>query len=122
MNMVSTLLFAKEFDRAPQLDPRAGKYLIFQLANGEFGIRVVKAREIMGIQHITEVPQTPPHIKGVINLRGKVIPIVDLRLKFEMPAREYTHRTCIIVVQVSSPRGAMLMGIVVDGVVEVLNI
>ena len=100
-------------------DPDA---LLFHLGEEEFGIQVQKVREIMGVQDITQVPQTPPHVKGVINLRGKVIPVVDLRLKFEMPSREYTHRTCIIVVQVSSPRGAMLMGIVVDGVVEVLNI
>jgi purine-binding chemotaxis protein CheW len=103
-------------------DIRAGKYLIFHLGEEEFGIQVQKVREIMGVQDITQVPQTPPHVKGVINLRGKVIPVVDLRLKFEMPAREYTHRTCIIVVQVSGPHATMLMGIVVDGVVEVLNI
>jgi purine-binding chemotaxis protein CheW len=109
-------------------DIRAGKYLIFHLGQEEFGIQVQKVREIMGVQDITQVPQTPAHVKGVINLRGKVIPVVDLRLKFEMPAREYTHRTCIIVVQVSGmaqasgSRATMLMGIVVDGVVEVLNI
>jgi purine-binding chemotaxis protein CheW len=103
-------------------DIRAGKYLIFHLGEEEFGIQVQKVREIMGVQNITRVPQTPAYVKGVINLRGKVIPVVDLRLKFEMPAREYTHRTCIIVVQVAGPGGTMLMGIVVDGVVEVLNI
>jgi purine-binding chemotaxis protein CheW len=107
---------------AAKADIRAGKYLIFHLGEEEFGIQVQKVREIMGVQDITQVPQTPPHVKGVINLRGKVIPVVDLRLKFEMPAREYTHRTCIIVVQVSGPHATMLMGIVVDGVVEVLNI
>ncbi len=99
-------------------DNRAGKYLVFHLGEEEFGIQVQKVREIMGVQDITQVPQTPPHVKGVINLRGKVIPVVDLRLKFDMPAREYTHRTCIIVVQVSGS----LMGLVVDGVVEVLNV
>src|SRR5579863_9837391 len=103
-------------------DVRAGKYLVFHLGEEEFGIQVQKVREIMGVQDITQVPQTPPHVKGVINLRGKVIPVVDLRLKFDMPAREYTHRTCIIVVQISGARGTMPMGIVVDGVVEVLNI
>jgi purine-binding chemotaxis protein CheW len=103
-------------------DIRAGKYLIFHLGEEEFGIQVQKVREIMGVQDITRVPQTPPHVKGVINLRGKVIPVVDLRLKFEMPALEYTQRTCIIVVQVSGPRGTLPMGVVVDGVVEVLNI
>jgi purine-binding chemotaxis protein CheW len=103
-------------------DTRAGKYLIFHLGEEEFGLQVKKVREIMGVLDITQVPQTPPHVKGVINLRGKVIPVVDLRLKFEMPAMEYSHRTCIVVTQVMGPKGTMLMGLVVDGVVEVLNI
>jgi purine-binding chemotaxis protein CheW len=119
--MATSVLTPAELSTA-KADNRAGKYLVFHLGEEEFGIQVQKVREIMGVQDITQVPQTPPHVKGVINLRGKVIPVVDLRLKFDMPAREYTHRTCIIVVQISSPRGTMLMGIVVDGVVEVLNI
>src|SRR3954453_16847572 len=85
---------------APQSDARAGKYLTFQLGNEEFGVRVLKVREIMGLQEITAVPQTPDHVKGVINLRGKVIPVIDLRLKFGMESAEYTQRTCIIVTQV----------------------
>lgn len=101
---------------------RAGKFLTFHLANEEFGIRVLKVREIMGIQDITAVPQTPMHIKGVINLRGKVIPVIDLRLKFGLPAADYTQRTCIIVTQVQGESGQILMGIVVDGVSEVLNL
>ena len=107
---------------AAQTDVRAGKYLTFQLAKEEFGIRVLKVREIMGLQEITAVPQTPPHIKGVINLRGKVVPVIDLRLKFGLEAAEYTQRTCIIVTQVQGESGAILMGIVVDGVSEVLNL
>src|SRR5579885_402924 len=103
-------------------DTRPGKYLTFQLANEEFGIRVLKVREIMGLQEITAVPQTPAHVKGVINLRGKVIPVIDLRLKFHLPAAEYTQRTCIIVTQVQGESGPLLMGIVVDGVSEVLNL
>ncbi|MCX6627171.1 MAG: chemotaxis protein CheW [Candidatus Solibacter sp.] len=105
-----------------QSDTRAGKYLTFQLSNEEFGIRVLKVREIMGLQEITAVPQTPAHIKGVINLRGKVVPVIDLRLKFGLAAAEYTQRTCIIVTQVQGESGAVLMGIVVDGVSEVLNL
>ncbi|HEY1341618.1 MAG TPA: chemotaxis protein CheW [Bryobacteraceae bacterium] len=101
---------------------RAGKYLTFQLANEEFGIRVLKVREIMGLLDITAVPQTPPHIKGVINLRGKVVPVVDLRLKFGVSAADYTQRTCIIVTQVQAGAGPILMGIIVDGVSEVLNL
>jgi purine-binding chemotaxis protein CheW len=103
-------------------EDRGGKYLVFELGREEFGIRVLKVREIIGIQDITAVPQTPQHVKGVINLRGKVIPVVDLRLKFGLPEQEYTPRTCIIVVQARGETGPMLMGIVVDGVAEVLNL
>ncbi len=101
---------------------RQGKYLVFQLAREEFGVQVLNVREIMGLQEITAVPQTPVFVKGVINLRGKVIPVVDLRLKFGLENAEYTQRTCVIVVQVNQPSGPMLMGAVVDGVSEVLNI
>src|SRR4051812_41973043 len=107
---------------AAQTDTRAGKYLTFQLVNEEFGIRVLKVREIMGLQEITAVPQTPGHVKGVINLRGKVIPVIDLRLKFGLPQGEYGQRTCIIVAQVHGEAGPLLMGVVVDGVWEVLNL
>ena len=103
-------------------DDRAGKYLTFRLGAEEFGVRVDKVREIMGVQDITAVPQAPPHVKGVINLRGKVIPVVDLRLKFGLPEVEYTQRTCIIVVQVRGDTNSVLVGIVVDGVAEVLNL
>jgi purine-binding chemotaxis protein CheW len=119
---MATSLLTPNVQDAGKSDTRAGKYLVFQLGDEEFGIQVQKVREIMGVLDITQVPQTPPDVKGVINLRGKVIPVIDLRLKFAMPQREYTHRTCIIVVQVSGPRGVMLMGIVVDGVAEVLQV
>ncbi len=111
-----------EKDSAVKTDHRAGKYLVFHLGREEFGIQVLKVREIMGIQDITAVPQTPGYVKGVINLRGKVIPVVDLRLKFGLPELEYTQRTCIIVVQVQGETGPLMMGIVVDGVAEVLNL
>jgi len=121
--MQSTLVAPAENNTpSATTDPRAGKYLVFELGREEFGIRVLKVREIMGIQDITAVPQTPAHVKGVINLRGKVIPVVDLRLKFGLPEIEYTPRTCIIVVQVQGAASSMLMGIVVDGVAEVLNL
>lgn len=120
--MPATMLAVNEPSTAVQNDVRAGKYLTFQLVNEEFGIRVLKVREIMGLQEITAVPQTPTHIKGVINLRGKVVPVIDLRLKFGLEAAEYTQRTCIIVTQVHGESGAVLMGIVVDGVSEVLNL
>jgi purine-binding chemotaxis protein CheW len=107
---------------AAALDERAGKYLTFRLGPEEFGVRVDKVREIMGVQEITSVPQTPDYLKGVINLRGKVVPVVDLRLKFGLPAIEYTQRTCIIVVQVRGELGAIQVGLVVDAVSEVLNL
>ncbi len=107
---------------AAKADERAGKYLTFHLGSEEFAIQVLKVREIMGVQEITAVPQTPLFVKGVINLRGKVIPVVDLRLKFGLPEAEYTPRTCIIVVQVAAEGGPMLTGIIVDGVNEVLNL
>jgi purine-binding chemotaxis protein CheW len=120
--MPSTTLTMNDSAPVAQADARAGKYLTFHLAEEEFGIRVLKVREIMGIQEITAVPQTPVHVKGVINLRGKVVPVVDLRLKFGMPAAEYTQRTCIIVTQVQGESSAIMMGIIVDGVSEVLNL
>ncbi len=119
--MSSTMTLTEQAAGAPA-DARAGKYLTFQLANEEFGIRVLKVREIMGLQEITSVPQTPGHVKGVINLRGKVVPVIDLRLKFALPAAEYTQRTCIIVTQVQGESAPVMIGIVVDGVSEVLNL
>ena len=101
---------------------REGKYLTFCLAGEEYGISILKVKEIIGMMPITTVPRTPGFIKGVINLRGKVIPVVDLRLKFELETADYTERTCIIVVEIANGRGASQMGIVVDAVSEVLNI
>ena len=101
---------------------RDGKYLTFTLAGEEYGISILKVKEIIGLLAITMVPQTPDYVKGVINLRGKVIPVVDLRLKFVMPAMAYTERTCIIVVEIRADAANILIGIVVDAVSEVLNI
>jgi len=120
--MASNATVAQETEVRTRADERSGKYLIFPLGREEYGIQVLKVREIMGVQDITAVPQTPPYVKGVINLRGRVIPVVDLRMKFGLPEVEYGQRTCIIVVQVEGPGGAMHTGIVVDGVSEVLNI
>jgi len=103
-------------------DRRVGKYLTFLLGREEFAIQVLKVKETMGIQDITAVPQTPAYVKGVINLRGKVIPVVDSRLKFCLPEMEYTRRTCIIVVQVQSAAVSLQTGIIVDEVSEVLNL
>jgi len=101
---------------------KEGKYLTFCLAGEEYGISILKVKEIIGMMPFTVVPQTPKYIKGVINLRGKVIPVVDLRLKFSIEAAEYTDRTCIIVVEITATGRTILMGIVVDSVSEVLNI
>ncbi len=101
---------------------REGKYLTFTLADEEYGIGILKIKEIIGMMSITSVPRTPEFVKGVINLRGKVIPVMDLRLRFGMEAVDYTERTCIIVVEIESESGTILIGIVVDSVSEVLNI
>ena len=101
---------------------KEGKYLTFVLNEEEYGIGILKIKEIIGMMPITSVPQTPGFVKGVINLRGKVIPVVDLRLKFRMEAKDYTERTCIIVVEIEGPTGMVMIGIVVDAVSEVLNI
>ncbi|MBM4340020.1 MAG: purine-binding chemotaxis protein CheW [Deltaproteobacteria bacterium] len=101
---------------------REGKYLTFSLSGEEYGIGILKVKEIIGMMPITPVPRTPSYVKGVINLRGKVIPVMDLRLKFGMEEAGYTERTCIIVVEIGGQVGSVLIGIVVDSVSEVLNI
>lgn len=121
-SQISSASKPQKQERAAAADQRNGKYLTFLLGREEFAIQVLKVREIMGIQDITAVPQTPSYIKGVINLRGKVIPVVDLRLKFCLPEADYTQRTCIIVVQVQSAGVTLHTGIIVDAVSEVLNL
>ena len=103
-------------------DARAGKYLTFALGQEEFGLPVLKVREIIKIMTVTTVPQVPPHVRGVINLRGTVIPVIDLRLKFGMPEVEASAHTCIVVVQVERAGRRVMLGIIVDHVSEVLNI
>jgi purine-binding chemotaxis protein CheW len=94
------------------------KYLTFSLGDEEYGVEILKVREIIGLMEITRVPRMPGFVRGVINLRGKVIPVVDLRLKFDMPREEDTERTCVIVADL----GETLIGVVVDKVSEVLGI
>jgi purine-binding chemotaxis protein CheW len=105
-----------------QREELVGKYLTFALGNEEYSVPVLKVREIIKIMDITAVPQVPEYVKGVVNLRGKVIPVVDLRLKFGFPAADYTERTCIIVVEVALAAGRVMMGIIVDHVLDVLNV
>jgi purine-binding chemotaxis protein CheW len=101
---------------------REGKYLTFTLAEEEFGIGILKVREIIGMMAFTPIPRTPGFVKGVINLRGRVIPVIDLRLKFGMDSQAYDERTCIVVVQVQGLEGVSSIGIVVDAVNEVTNV
>ena len=101
---------------------KEGKYLTFTLANEEYGIGILKIKEIIGMMPVTTVPRTPEFVKGVINLRGKVIPVTDLRLRFKMEPIDYTDRTCIIVVEIKSQAGTVQIGAVVDSVSEVLNV
>lgn len=101
---------------------KEGKYLTFALANEEYGLEILKVREIIGYMDITAVPQTPAHVKGVINLRGQVIPVIDLRAKFGMDTAEVTEETCIIVVEIAQDKRQFSTGIVVDRVQEVLDI
>ena len=94
------------------LKGKEGKYLTFTLGQEEYGIGILKVREIIGVLEITSVPRTPEHIKGVINLRGKVIPVISLRSKFEIAEEDYTDRTCIVVVEILGGAGHIPIGII----------
>ncbi|HEV56779.1 MAG TPA: purine-binding chemotaxis protein CheW [Phycisphaerales bacterium] len=115
-----------ETQTAPAVRPGSvaeeGKYLTFALGAEEYGLEILKVREIIGYMEVTAVPRTPAYVKGVINLRGQVIPVVDLRAKFAMPEAEVTEQTCIIVVEITQAGKAFNTGIVVDRVSEVLDI
>ena len=100
----------------------AGKYLTFKLAEEEYGLQILKVQEIIKVQDITRVPQTPAYVKGVINLRGRVIAVLDLRLKFGMPQVEATEKTCIVVVQVNRDAHQVTLGVIVDEVCDVIDI
>ena len=101
---------------------REGKYLTFSLDREEYGIGILKVKEIIRMIQITPLPQTPDYVKGVINLRGKVIPVMDLRVRFGIGAAGYAERTCIVVVEINSTSGKLHIGLVVDSVSEVVNI
>jgi purine-binding chemotaxis protein CheW len=100
----------------------AGKYMTFKVADEEYGLEILKVREIIRLLEITRVPRAPAFVRGVINLRGKVIPVVDLRRKFDMDAVEATDQTVIIVVQVERAAGPLTMATLVDQVLEVRSI
>ena len=99
-------------------DTQKDKYLTFSLGDEVYGIDIRVVIEIIGIQKITNVPEVPDYVRGIINLRGKIIPVVDMRLRFRREYREYTDRTCVIVVEING----VLIGLIVDGVSEVLDI
>jgi purine-binding chemotaxis protein CheW len=99
-------------------DTQKGRYLTFSLGEEIFGIEIRHVTEIVGIQPITKIPEVPVYVKGIINLRGQIIPVLDMRLKFRKEEIDYTNRTCIIVVEIDS----MLVGLIVDNVSEVLTI
>ncbi|NUM52764.1 MAG: purine-binding chemotaxis protein CheW [Candidatus Hydrogenedentes bacterium] len=101
---------------------RAGQYLTFCLGPEVYGIEILKVREIIGMMPVTKVPRTPNFVRGVVNLRGKVVPVIELRAKFEMERIDDTGMTCIIVVQVSGAAQKITMGIIVDAVAEVVAI
>ena len=99
-----------------------GKYLTFKIGAEEYGVEILKVQEIIKMMDVTKVPRVPSFVRGVINLRGKVIPVIDLRLKFEMDYKETTDKTCVIVTQVKHGESAITMGTIVDEVSEVLDI
>ena len=109
-------------DDAGGLTQLGGKYMTFQLAKEVYGLEILTVREIIGLMEITRVPRTPEFIRGVINLRGRVIPVVDLRIKFGMAPVEATEQTVIIVVQCQAAGRALTMGLLVDLVLEVASI
>jgi len=119
--MSSTTQTTGDKDRR-DLSGLAGKYLTFRLGREEYGLPVLKVREIIKLLDITAVPQAPPHVKGVVNLRGKVIPVVDLRLKFALPPVPYDEQTSIIVVEIQGGHAKIQMGVIVETVCEVLSI
>jgi purine-binding chemotaxis protein CheW len=107
---------------ATKTKAQEGKYLTFALANEEYGIEILKVREIIGYMSITAVPRMPDFVKGVINLRGQVIPVIDLRCRFSMDLKAITDQTCIIVVDINHEGRSLNVGLVVDRVQEVLDI
>jgi purine-binding chemotaxis protein CheW len=109
---------AMKENQSAKTDSRAGKYLTFFLANEEYGVEILKVQEIIGRMPITPVPLTSKYIRGVINLRGKIHPIMDLKIKFGMEETQITDETCIIVIKTST----LMMGILVDKVSEVVNV
>lgn len=100
----------------------AGKYLTFRLGAEEYGVEIMKVQEIIGLLPVTQVPRVPHYVRGIVNLRGRVVPTIDLRAKFGMPAVADSGKTCIIVVEIGTASGKLSLGLVVDEVADVLHI
>lgn len=105
-----------------QVRAKPGKYITFRLAGEDYGIYILSVKEIIGMMNVTKVPRTPDFVRGVINLRGKVHPVIDLRKRFGMPEKEDDERTPIIIVEIKNQQTTSHLGIVVDAVSEVLNV
>lgn len=105
--------FTEEFE-----DTQKGKYLTFSVGKESYGIEIKFVTEIIGIQDITEVPELPDYVRGIINLRGKIIPVIDVRLRFKKELKEYNDRTCIVVIDIKDT----FVGLIVDNVAEVIKI
>ncbi|MBX4261122.1 chemotaxis protein CheW [Clostridium estertheticum] len=99
-------------------DTQKGKFLTFSVGKESYGIEIKFVTEIIGIQEITEVPELPDYVKGIINLRGKIIPVIDVRLRFRKEPKDYNDRTCIVVINIKET----VVGLIVDNVAEVINI
>jgi purine-binding chemotaxis protein CheW len=99
-------------------DTQKGKFLTFSIGREAYGIEIKFVTEIIGIQDITEVPELPDYVKGIINLRGKIIPVIDVRIRFKKEPKEYNDRTCIVVIDIKET----FVGLIVDNVAEVINI
>ena len=98
------------------------KYLTFKLQNETYGIEILKVREIIGLMEITSVPKTAAHVRGVVNLRGKIVPVLDMRAKFGLPSAEARRENCIITVMAETGQASLLVGILVDSVSEVMQV
>ena len=104
------------------MEIKGNKFLVFELSDEYYAVSVQATREIIRIMEITDVPKAPPFIKGVINLRGKIIPVIDLRIKFGLAEKQYDEKTCIIIIEINEEEKSRPMGVIVDTVSEVLNI
>ena len=124
MNTPQTTVANALSDALRDSGEKENKFLTFCLGQEEYGVEILRVREIIGIIGITPLPQMPEYVKGVINLRGKIIPVIELRTKFALPSVEYTEATCVIVVEVSEDNDSdhFQMGVIVDSVSEVLDI